>query len=115
MPKLDGAPLIAFLKAMEFTTITRRVGEICGVDANAIEPDPRFVGAGGWRGRNGEAVAPSAATPRLARSAAPSDKPAAPAHEPEAPAGERTPQGLAAARAARGARGKDRRRGLRDA
>src|SRR5208282_3797486 len=31
-PKLDGAPLIAFLKAMEFTTITRRVGEICGLD-----------------------------------------------------------------------------------
>ena len=45
---------------MEFTTITRRVGEICGVDANAIEPDPAFVGAGGWRGRNGEAAAPPA-------------------------------------------------------
>ena len=40
MPKLEGEKLIAFLKAMEFTTITRRVGEICGVDANAIEPDP---------------------------------------------------------------------------
>ncbi len=28
-PQIDGKPLIAFLKAMELTTITRRVGEIC--------------------------------------------------------------------------------------
>ena len=48
---------------MEFTTITKRVGEICGVDANAVEPDPRFVGAGGWRGRNGEAKDPPAPAP----------------------------------------------------
>ncbi len=40
---------------MELTTITRRVGEICGVDVSAIEPDPRFVGPAGWQGRNGEA------------------------------------------------------------
>ncbi len=56
-PQLDGKPLIAFLKAMELNTITRRVGEICGLDVSAIEPDPRFVGPGGWRGRNGEAKA----------------------------------------------------------
>ena len=68
---------------MEFTTITRRVAEICGLDANAIEADPRFVGAGGWRGRNGEAVEPTpprsrrrrserlAAQPRRPRAAAP--------------------------------------------
>ena len=63
LPKLEGEKLIAFLKAMEFTTITRRVGEICGVDANAVEPDPAFVGPAGWRGRNGEAVAPPRRAP----------------------------------------------------
>src|ERR1700723_903454 len=59
MPKLEGEKLIAFLKAMEFTAITRRVGEICSMDVNAIEPDPLFVGAAGWRGRGGEAKAPA--------------------------------------------------------
>ena len=62
LPEIDGKALIAFLKALEFTTITRRVGEITGIDANAIDPDPRFAGPGGWRGRNGETVeAPPAA------------------------------------------------------
>ena len=55
-PKLDGKELIAFFKAMELTTITRRVGEICGVDVAAIEPDLRFVGPAGWQGREGEAA-----------------------------------------------------------
>ncbi|MBV9135425.1 MAG: DNA polymerase I [Hyphomicrobiales bacterium] len=35
-------PLLAFLKAMEFTTITRRVSELYGVDANEVEADPRL-------------------------------------------------------------------------
>ncbi|MBB4199978.1 DNA polymerase I [Rhodoblastus sphagnicola] len=52
----DGKALVAFLKAMEFTTITRRVAELFEVDAGAIDPDPAFLGAGGWRGRNGEAA-----------------------------------------------------------
>jgi len=51
----DAAKLIAFLQAMEFTTITRRVAEMYGVDAHEIAPDQDFVGAAGWRGRNGEA------------------------------------------------------------
>ena len=50
----DAKALVAFLKAMEFTTITRRAAETYGVDAAAIEPDPALVGPGGWRGRNGE-------------------------------------------------------------
>ncbi|MGD0562048.1 MAG: DNA polymerase I [Roseiarcus sp.] len=100
VPKLEGAPLIAFLKAMEFTTITRRVGEICGLDSNAVEPDARFLGPGGWRGRNGETIAPSLAAPAAspAESAAPAEKSAAPAAKAAA---ERTPKGLAAERAAR--------------
>ncbi|WP_018408905.1 DNA polymerase I [Methylocystis rosea] len=58
----DATKLIAFLQAMEFTTITRRVAEMYGVHAQDIEPDPGFFGAAGWRGRNGELseVAPPA-------------------------------------------------------
>ena len=91
MPKLEGEKLIAFLKAMEFTTITRRVGEICGIDANAIEPDPRFAGPGGWRARNGEAA--EAREPSAAPQPAPPEKAEKRASDP-------TPQALAAERAA---------------
>lgn len=35
--------LIAFLKAMEFTTLTRRVAEQSGVDASGIAPNPKLV------------------------------------------------------------------------
>ncbi len=102
LPTLEGEPLVAFLKAMEFTTITKRVADICGLDANAIEPDARFVGAGGWRGRNGETVEPTpaalAATP--VKSATTRGTRAAPA--PEARQGvERSPSALAAERAAK--------------
>ena len=50
----DAKRLVSFLQAMEFTTITRRVAELYGVDAHEIEPDPDFVGPAGWRARNGE-------------------------------------------------------------
>ncbi len=63
----DAKKLIAFLKALEFTTVTRRVGELYEVDPGAIEPDPDFLGKAAWRGRNGQAPgaadAPSVATP----------------------------------------------------
>ncbi len=38
----EGRRLVAFLKAMEFTTLTRRVAEAYGIEAGAIEPDPRL-------------------------------------------------------------------------
>lgn len=61
----DAKKLVAFLQAMEFTTITRRVGELYGVDAGEIPPDPEFVGPAGWRARNGEAAkAPPAPAPK---------------------------------------------------
>jgi DNA polymerase I len=56
----DPKRLVAFLKALEFTTITRRVAEIYGVEAGEIEADAEFVGPGGWRGRNGDTVEPPA-------------------------------------------------------
>jgi len=85
-PEIDGAKLIGFLKAMEFTTITRRVGEICGVDPSRVEADPAYAGGGGWRGRNGEARDPPAA-------------PSAPQAAEPAPAGAATPEALARTRA----------------
>jgi DNA polymerase-1 len=60
----EGKTLVAFLKAMEFTTLTRRVGELYDVDVGAIDPDPAFVGPNGWRGRNGEAAPPKAEAAR---------------------------------------------------
>ncbi|MBS7539704.1 DNA polymerase I [Ancylobacter lacus] len=38
----EGRRLVAFLKAMEFTTLTRRVAETYGIEAGEIEPDPRL-------------------------------------------------------------------------
>ena len=60
---------------MELTTITRRVGEICGLDVSAIEPDPRFVGPAGWQGREGEAAL---AREQEAAAATPAPSPATP-------------------------------------
>src|SRR3954447_20719626 len=40
----DYKKLIAFLKAMEFNTLTRRVAEFSGIDAGEIEPDPKLRG-----------------------------------------------------------------------
>jgi DNA polymerase-1 len=54
----DPNKLIAFLKAMEFNTLTRRVAEETGVDPNKVEADPRLRPGGG----EGEAApAPAAA------------------------------------------------------
>ncbi|QBR70899.1 DNA polymerase I [Beijerinckiaceae bacterium] len=68
----EGKKLIAFLKAMEFTTITKRAAEAYATDAALIEPDPDLAGPAGWRGRNGEIMAEVApASPEGAPAAAP--------------------------------------------
>jgi len=75
----DYKKLIAFLKAMEFNTLTRRVAEFSGVDAGEIEPDPKLrvgvpssppplAGEGGERsspegGRSMQAAPPSQPSP----------------------------------------------------
>ncbi len=74
-PTPDGKALVAFLKAMELTTITRRVGELYGVDVSGVDPDPNFVGTAGWRARNGEQG--QAPEPTAAAEPAPAPKPAA--------------------------------------
>ncbi len=48
----DGKTLVAFLQAMEFTTITRRVAELYDVDLATITPDPAFCGSGSRHGRD---------------------------------------------------------------
>jgi DNA polymerase-1 len=55
----DYKHLIAFLKAMEFVTLTRRVAEFSGIDAGEIEPDGRLKAGGGERsGAEGAEQAP---------------------------------------------------------
>jgi DNA polymerase-1 len=109
----DYRRLIAFLKAMEFNALTRRVAEKAGIDAAEIEPDPRLVG--GARPGEPESSAPRAeeadrdAVGRGANGAAPPPQPspaggggsrpsAAPGQAAAAP--QFTPQALAEARRA---------------
>jgi DNA polymerase I len=69
----DGKTLVAFLKAMEFSTITKRAADAYAMDGAMIEPDPAFAGAAGWRGRDGEtrATSPEAALEGSATAASP--------------------------------------------
>ena len=108
----DHKRLIAFLKAMEFNALTRRVAEFAQLDAGAVAPDVRLAGGGvipsPLAREGGEpAVAPNA--PRRGEpgegSAAqlPLTRPAAPADlsrqgRGEGIEGALTPQALAAAR-----------------
>jgi len=62
----DYKHLIAFLKAMEFSTITRRIAEKSGIDASQVEADAKLV--------SGQQSSPDAATP----SASPARAAAAP-------------------------------------
>ncbi len=82
----DYKHLIAFLKAMEFSTITRRVAEKSGIDASAIEADASLSA--------GPASAPDAPA---AKAPAPQSKPASGAKKEEAP-GALAPIALANAR-----------------
>ena len=45
VPELDGPRLIAFVKAMELFTLTKRVGEATGIDPRTIEADPKLKSA----------------------------------------------------------------------
>ncbi|WP_034993248.1 DNA polymerase I [Beijerinckia mobilis] len=74
--------LVAFLKAMEFTTLTKRVAEAYGVDLAKVDPDPDFCGPAGWRGRNGERLAEAEATPGTPEGETP----------PETPSGKKGPK-----------------------
>jgi DNA polymerase I len=106
----DYKRLVAFLKAMEFHALTRRVAEFSGVDAAEITAESRL--AGGFAplpspssGEGGEGRRPSPGEGRGSAPQLPFARPPAPADhsrqtrgkEPESPL---TPQALAAARLA---------------
>ncbi|HEX2555246.1 MAG TPA: DNA polymerase I [Microvirga sp.] len=52
--------LVAFLKALEFSTLTRRVAELYDVDPQSVEPDPRLLPGGEAVTRRGDGEAASA-------------------------------------------------------
>jgi DNA polymerase I len=56
----DYKNLIAFLKAMEFSTITRRICEKTGIDVSAIEADRRLAAVGAQAAASQPAPAPRA-------------------------------------------------------
>ncbi|QFU17916.1 DNA polymerase I [Microvirga thermotolerans] len=61
LPEPDPKALIAFLKAMEFNTLTRRVAELYDVDPTQIDPDPRLMPGGeaiAWQRFGGPLEAP---------------------------------------------------------
>ncbi|NSZ15380.1 DNA polymerase I [Agrobacterium vitis] len=90
LEKQDGPKLVAFLKAMEFTSLTRRVADNCECDAGAIEPATISVEWGASaRGPDLDAGA-TAQTPASGQDAGPSAQ--------SAKAEGATPADLAAAR-----------------
>ncbi|MFZ1814810.1 MAG: DNA polymerase I [Rhizobiaceae bacterium] len=69
MEPVNGSRLVSFLKAMEFTTLTRRVAEATGTDAAQIEADIVSVnGFGSMRGPDLDPVDGSARTAGVAAS-----------------------------------------------
>jgi DNA polymerase-1 len=90
---VDPKRLVAFLKAMEFTTLTKRVAEAGGLDVEAIEADAKLAPGGGGiaalkaKGRTEAEEAPGKPSqPRAASTSAPAKE------------GELTPSSLVAAR-----------------
>src|SRR5215467_11664859 len=101
----DYKRLIAFLKAMEFATLTRRVAEFSGIEAGEIEPDGKLKAGpaaardtGERRGKEGaparQASLPLPPVPGRESKPVPGRAAAPPTQE------EFTPQALAAARVA---------------
>ena len=101
----DYKRLVAFLKAMEFSSLTRRVGEFASIDIGAIEPDAKLVAKGGAspslplagedEPQGVSEGSKSAAPAKLAPGPA---SPASGAGRPAAAQNALTPQALAAAR-----------------
>jgi len=77
----DHKRLVAFLKAMEFNVLTRRVAEYSGIDAAAIEPDTRLAGGGSGPSsparEGGEAGGPAARESRTRGDGVPQELPLA--------------------------------------
>ncbi len=71
LDKTDGPQVVAFLKAMEFNTLTRRVAEVTGTDASQIEPaEIKVNGYEAMRGPDLDPQTPQAASVHAAGSPA---------------------------------------------
>jgi DNA polymerase I len=96
--------LIAFLKAMEFSSLTRRVAEFSSIDVAEIEPDAKLAVRGGssplpLAGEDDAQSASGGGKPATQSKPAPSPpSPASGGGRPGAANGKLTPQALAAAR-----------------
>jgi DNA polymerase-1 len=91
VPDFDPKRLIAFAKAMEFTTLTKRVADAFEIDANVIEADAR-LSAGPGRYTEKAAPAEDAAEKPAAKS---EQAVAPPSPAPSTAAGDFTPAALA--------------------
>ncbi len=98
LPPFEAKPVVAFLKAMEFTTLTRRVAEKGEIDVDHVEPEERLK-AGVYSGKG---VRPASGGTAAAADGSVKDfLQAAEAPAGAAPAGDgMTPAGLAASRKA---------------
>ena len=98
----DHKRLIAFLKAMEFSSLTRRVAEFSSIDVAEIEPDAKLAVRGGssplpLAGEDDAQSASGGGVSAALSKPAPSS-PASGGGRPSAANGKLTPQALAAAR-----------------
>jgi DNA polymerase-1 len=91
VPEFDPKKLIAFLKAMEFTTITKRVADAFEIDANEIEADQRLKAGTGRYTENTAAAAEEDEVPAAKPAATAATAPKA----PSTAAGDFTPMALA--------------------
>ncbi len=102
----DYKHLVAFLKAMEFTSITRRIAEKAGIDASAVEADSKLAaGAASPSPQRGEGGAERSEAPgegATTSRSAPLTRPASPGDLSPKGRGEKelTPVALAEARKA---------------
>jgi DNA polymerase I len=100
----DHKRLIAFLKAMEFSSLTRRVAEFSSIDVAEIEPDAKLAVRSGalplpLAGEDDAQSASGGGTSAALSKPAPSPpSPASGGGRPSAANGKLTPQALAAAR-----------------
>jgi DNA polymerase-1 len=92
----DHKRLIAFLKAMEFNSLTRRVAEFADIDASAIEPDTKL--AVGGRSAMDEPLSPALKGREGGHDAAAPNDSSLRSERPAKSNGAFTPQALAAAR-----------------
>jgi DNA polymerase-1 len=94
----DHRKLVSFLKAMEFTTLVRRIAENTGVDAGEIEPDEQIKVGGAPPAQPANAAQSAPASRRREPAGRPASQKADQDQVTALP-GDMTPQALAAARA----------------